>query len=303
MNVLELTRGPDLAALSDLLVKRMNARSQLNKAKDFVQRSYPCYKRYAGSVLEIESGLKQLKTQANVPNVVYDILNDRHTEVCEALTDCQNNISNRLSEIAMRQAGLDTLEKTIQHEEELKTNPKVIQLDLDHIAKSFPQYINTIEYIPAEQVIKIVTKPIIATLITEPDAKFTSVDGTVEIPPLKVYFKPKASLGSYGMLRFHGLNFSYANGFNTNAPHPHILQDGKPCLGDFECPLAEAFDMADFYLYLDIIFEFLSQINTIEDRAGMTWPNMFIKQLSSLPSLHKFEYDRAAGTYTITKSV
>jgi len=58
------------------------------------------------------------------------------------------------------------------------------------------------------------------------------------------------------------------------APHPHVLNNGKPCFGDFGPPIAETIAEGDFALMLDVLYAFLRTADS-GDSAGKHWP-MFL---------------------------
>ena len=59
-----------------------------------------------------------------------------------------------------------------------------------------------------------------------------------------------------------------------DTPHPHIMGDNAPCLGDFHSPLAEAIEALDIETAVMLIIEFLSTVNHNDD-AGATWPSYY----------------------------
>lgn len=72
-----------------------------------------------------------------------------------------------------------------------------------------------------------------------------------------------------------GMQFSAYSG-RASACHPHALSRVRTCLGDFGAVLSEALASWEFGFVVDIIEQFLSQINA-GDPAGARWKTPFLQ--------------------------
>lgn len=79
---------------------------------------------------------------------------------------------------------------------------------------------------------------------------------------------------NFSTIKFYGVrNQSYAKRFSwggQKTPHPHILDDNTPCLGDFGAPITEALHQADWETLAVVARMFLETCVT-EDGAGRQW--------------------------------
>lgn len=113
------------------------------------------------------------------------------------------------------------------------------------------------------------TRPVKCTLTATEDLPHLLIqEGRpfVILPPMSV----ELSLYSTDIRVFATPRNGRWTSFNRSAPHPHILRDNAPCLGDFASNIAESHEIMDFLGVLDILQVFLENA-TYTDGAGYNW--------------------------------
>jgi hypothetical protein len=97
----------------------------------------------------------------------------------------------------------------------------------------------------------------------------------------------KPAFSVYSRYRYSG---------NRNTPHPHIMAQKKPCLGDFRGPIREAIHEQDFITLVTLTRMFLERAIT-DDAAGNSWTQYFAKDVTSYHGYfhNNFEYLTANG--------
>ena len=106
------------------------------------------------------------------------------------------------------------------------------------------------------------------------------------------------ALNIYSATRNSIRKASYGGHPGSSTPHPHVLGDRKPCLGDFASPLSEALSGGDIEFALDVIKSFLEQAAN-EDSAGCRWVMWIIESKDRARDFANdpYFYDRTLNKY------
>lgn len=288
-----------LPVIKDKLVKitrsiEQNKISVKNYANSFFRLSY--------ELSELISWREKINLRLTPDAVIYaaeDLIANTRNDFRDALHGARTILNN----LPNLQRDKGFLDHRLLTTEAKPPQPVIIDFDTKELAAKFPDHVEDISFNNDYGRITVVTKHLVATLRTEEDSNFVSTNGKIPIPGMKFIIWLKEPAGSLGKLKFAPLNFSYHNTFTSEAPHPHILAEGKPCLGDFQTIISDAFDSGDIEMMLHIIFMFLEQVNAVDDRAGESWPNMFIKNRDIMNDLMSFELDFENRKYHMVSKV
>lgn len=282
---------------------------KLVKITRSIERDKISVKNYADSFFRLSYELSELiswREKINLrltPDAVIYAAEDLIANTRNDFRDALHGARTILNNLPNLQRDKGFLEHRLLTTEAKPPQPVIIDFDTKELAAKFPDHIQEISYGADYNRITVYTKPLKARLRTSDDSNFVSTDGIVPIPPLKFFIYLKEPAGSRGKLKFAPIEFGYYNTFDNNSPHPHILAEGKPCLGDFDTVISDAFDSGDIEMMLHIIFMFLEQINAVEDQAGESWPNMFIRNKDVFNTLVSFELDFTNKEYHMVSKV
>ena len=297
--LVHIKRQPDCKQLNDL---RRRVETLREKNKTLITYMIAGYTRFTNKALTSTNIMRWIP-QEKAPWAIQNKINEAYVEAdyqfthsIHAVTDYIHNYVSTTKDLASASDQLLVLES-------IPIVPVEIKFTTEELEARYPSHIRSASYDPSLGVLTIRTQPLIAKLNVAPDATFTSVTNELVIPPLKFYVDLNRPEGSLGNLRFFPINFSYNNTFTSEAPHPHILQNGKPCLGDYQTVISDAFDSGDIDTFLTVVFSFLEQVNADDDQAGNSWPNMFIQNKEVWKTLTSGEFDIRDMSFTFTKKV
>jgi hypothetical protein len=292
-------RPPDVNQLKDLQNRIAQLKERRVNYRTSLQRNHRKFCDAASDLADLVNW--------NPHNDVPDILQDKIAEIRDEAEYQYTHWFDDLYEILL---GYSTTEKDLNQAtdrlcilEAMPIKPVEIKFETQDLVKRYPEHIKDIEYNQTTGIMTVYTKTMIARLTTKADSKFSSVTGELPIPPLKFLLSLKGSTGSLGGLRFAPVEFSYHNTFTADTPHPHVLANCKPCLGDFQTVISDAFDSGDIDMLLTVIFSFMEQVNANGDQAGESWPNMFIKHRDAWQATLSGVFDIRSMTFTTSKKV
>lgn len=241
--------------------------------------------------------------RTDVPNIVQNTIEEVHNEAEYQFTRWYDELYNLLTSYSTTEKDLNQATDRLCILEAMPITPVEIKFKTEDLQARYPDHIKDIKYDMTTGVMTVYTKALVARLTTKADSKFSSVTGELPIPPLKFLLSLKEPAGSLGKLRFAPVEFSYHNTFESNTPHPHVLANNKPCLGDFQTVISDAFDSGDIDMLLTVIFSFMEQVNANGDQAGESWPNMFIKNRDAWQTTLSGVFDIRSMTFTTSKKV
>lgn len=241
--------------------------------------------------------------QTDIPHIMQNKIEEAHNEAEYQFIQRYDALYNLLASYSIVVKDLNAATDRLCILEAMPIEPVEIKFETQDLVKRYPEHIKDIKYDTTTSVMTVYTKALVARLTTKADSKFSSVTGELPIPPLKFLLSLKEPAGSLGKLRFTPVEFSYHNTFEANTPHPHVLANNKPCLGDFQTVISDAFDSGDIDMLLTVIFSFIEQVNANGDQAGESWPNMFIKNRDAWQATLSGVFDIRSMTFTTSKKV
>lgn len=292
-------RPPDVNQLKDLQARIGNLRDRKHNYRGTMPRARI-------SFFDSSSDLADLVNwdqRTDVPYIVQNKIEEIHNEAEYQFTRWYDELYNLLTSYSIVAKDLNAATDRLCILEAMPIKPVEIKFETQDLIKRYPEHIKDIKYDQTTGIMTVYTKTIIARLTTTEDSKFSSVTGELPIPPLKFLLSLKEPAGSLGKLRFAPMEFSYHNTFESNTPHPHVLANNKPCLGDFQTVISDAFDSGDIDMLLTVIFSFIEQVNADGDQAGESWPNMFIKNRDAWQATLSGVFDIRSMTFTTSKKV
>jgi hypothetical protein len=292
-------RPPDVNQLKDLQNRIAQLKERRVNYRTNLQRGHINFCNAAADLAD----LVNWDPHVDVPNILQNKIEEtrneadfQYTRWCDALYSILLDYSTTEKDLNAATDRLCILEAT-------PIQPVEIKFETQDLVKRYPEHIKDIKYDMTTGVMTVYTKALVARLTTKADSKFSSVTGELPIPPLRFILSLKEPAGSLGKLRFAPVEFSYHNTFVTDTPHPHVLANNKPCLGDFQTVISDAFDSGDIDMLLMVIFSFIEQVNADGDQAGESWPNMFIKNREVWQTTHSGVFNIRDMTFTTSKKV
>lgn len=292
-------RPPDVNQLKDLQNRIAQLKERRVNYRTSLQRNHRNFCDAASDLAD----LVNWNPHNDVPDILQNKIAGIRDEAEYQYTHWFDDLHEILLDYSTTEKDLNQATDRLCILEAMPITPVEIKFETQDLIKRYPEHIKDIKYDMTTGVMVVYTKTMVARLTTKADSKFSSVTGELPIPPLKFLLSLKEPAGSLGKLRFAPVEFSYHNTFESNTPHPHVLANNKPCLGDFQTVISDAFDSGDIDILLTVIFSFMEQVNANGDQAGESWPNMFIKNRDAWHSTLSGVFDIRSMTFTTSKKV
>lgn len=292
-------RPPDVNQLKDLQARIVNLRDREHNYR--VNMPSTCIKFFDSS--SDLADVMNWDPQTTIPDIMQNKIEEANNEAEYRFIERYDALYNLLTSYSIVVKDLNAATDRLCILEAMPIEPVEIKFETQDLVKRYPEHIKDIKYDQTTGIMTVYTKTMIARLTTKADSKFSSVTGELPIPPLRFLLSLKEPAGSLGKLRFAPMEFSYHNTFVSDTPHPHVLANNKPCLGDFQTVISDAFDSGDIDTLLIVIFSFIEQVNADGDPAGESWPNMFIKNREAWQATHSGVFNIQDMTFTTSKKV